>query len=211
MPRDGLSGDRPAGRAVGEAEGEEPAQVDRGGPVVEPVVVLGDASVTESPVASGQPGDAAFDHGTVLPVGALEAVFAGPLPVAALQRAEVIAGANPVTFQDTGSAYMALQQNKVVGLVTNTMTAIKLVNQAGESGVQLALAKEPMALEPIGAGMRLGEPAFLHKVNEALASMEASGEIDAIWDRWIGPNTPYKMVREDKVQSLADLKFDPLP
>ena len=122
-----------------------------------------------------------------------------------------IAGANPVTFQDTGSAYMALQQNKVVGLVTNTMTAIKLVNQAGESGVQLALAKEPMALEPIGAGMRLGEPAFLHKVNEALASMEASGEIDAIWDRWIGPNTPYKMVREDKVQSLADLKFDPLP
>ena len=42
-----------------------------------------------------------------------------------------IAGANPVTFQDTGSAYMALQQNKVVGLVTNTMTAIKLVNQAG--------------------------------------------------------------------------------
>lgn len=122
-----------------------------------------------------------------------------------------IAGANPVTFQDTGSAYMALQQNKVVGLVTNTMTAIKLVNQTGESGVQLALAKEPMALEPIGAGMRLGEPAFLHKVNEALASMEASGEIDAIWDRWIGPNTPYKMVREDKVQSLADLKFDPLP
>lgn len=27
----------------------------------------------------------------------------------------------------------------------------------------------------------------------------------------IGPNTPYKRVREDKVQSLADLKFDPLP
>lgn len=122
-----------------------------------------------------------------------------------------IAEAIPVTFQDTGSAYMALQQNKVVGLVTNTMTAIKLVGQAKASGVELAIAKEPMALEPVGAGMRKDEPAFLAKVNEALYAMENSGEIDAIWERWIGPNTEYKMVREDKVQNLSELKFEPLP
>ncbi|MEQ4254158.1 ABC transporter substrate-binding protein [Pseudomonas syringae] len=122
-----------------------------------------------------------------------------------------LADATPVTFQDTGSAYMALQQNKVVGLVTNTMTAIKLVGQAKAGGVELAIAKEPMALEPIGAGMRQGEPAFLAKVNESLREMEAAGEIDAIWAHWIGPNTEYKMVREEKVQSLSELKFDPLP
>ncbi|EKG40590.1 glutamine ABC transporter periplasmic amino acid-binding protein [Pseudomonas syringae pv. avellanae str. ISPaVe013] len=122
-----------------------------------------------------------------------------------------LADATPVTFQDTGSAYMALQQNKVVGLVTNTMTAIKLVGQAKAGGVELTIAKEPMALEPIGAGMRQGEPAFLAKVNESLRAMEAAGEIDAIWAHWIGPNTEYKMVREDKVQSLSELKFDPLP
>ncbi|MCF4985479.1 ABC transporter substrate-binding protein [Pseudomonas syringae] len=122
-----------------------------------------------------------------------------------------LADATPVTFQDTGSAYMALQQNKVLGLVTNTMTAIKLVGQAKAGGVELAIAKEPMALEPIGAGMRQGEPAFLAKVNESLREMEAAGEIDAIWAHWIGPNTEYKMVREDKVQSLSELKFDPLP
>lgn len=122
-----------------------------------------------------------------------------------------LAGATPVTFQDTGSAYMALQQNKVVGLVTNTMTALKLVNQAKAGGVELAIAKEPMALEPIGAGMRRDEPAFLAKVNESLMAMEKAGEIDAIWERWIGPNTEYKMVREDKVQPLSALKFEPLP
>lgn len=122
-----------------------------------------------------------------------------------------LADATPVTFQDTGSAYMALQQNKVVGLVTNTMTAIKLVGQAKAGGVELAIAKEPMTLEPIGAGMRQGEPAFLAKVNESLREMEAAGEIDAIWAHWIGPNTEYKMVREEKVQSLSELKFDPLP
>ena len=59
--------------------------------------------------------------------------------------------------------------------------------------------------------MRRDEPAFLAKVNESLMAMETAGEIDAIWDRWIGPNTEYKMVREDKVQSLSALKFDPLP
>ncbi|MHC6225172.1 ABC transporter substrate-binding protein [Pseudomonas sp. X10] len=122
-----------------------------------------------------------------------------------------LAEATPVTFQDTGSAYMALQQNKVIGLVTNTMTAIKLVGQAQASGVELAIAKEPMALEPVGAGMRKGEPAFLAKVNEVLYAMEAAGEIDAIWERWIGPDTEYKMVREDKVQNLSELKFEPLP
>lgn len=91
------------------------------------------------------------------------------------------------------------------------MTAIKLVNQAKASGIELAIAKEPMALEPIGAGMRKDEPAFLAKVNESLKAMDDAGEIDAIWERWIGPNTEYKMVREDKVHSLSALKFDPLP
>jgi polar amino acid transport system substrate-binding protein len=42
-------------------------------------------------------------------------------------------------------------------------------------------------------------------------AMEKAGEIDAIWERWIGPNTEYKMVREDKVQPLSALKFEPLP
>lgn len=114
-----------------------------------------------------------------------------------------------MTFQDTGSAYMALQQNKVVGLVTNTMTAIKLVNQAGESGVQLARwpRGNRWPWSRLARGCAWVRPAFLNKVNEALASMEASGEIDAIWDRWIGPNTHYKMVREDKVQPLADFEI----
>ena len=44
-------------------------------------------------------------------------------------------GSEPVTFQDTGSAYMAVQQNKAVGMVANTMTITKLVNQSKTAGV----------------------------------------------------------------------------
>ncbi|WP_437883420.1 ABC transporter substrate-binding protein [Pseudomonas sp. LRF_L74] len=121
-----------------------------------------------------------------------------------------LAKARPVTFQDTGSAYLAVQQNKVLGVVTNTMSAIKLVNQAKASGVELGIAPEPMALEPISVGMRLEEPALLAKINDALYAMDKAGEIDQIWAKWIGPNTEYKMVREERVQKLSDMQFEAL-
>ncbi|PWC13377.1 ABC transporter substrate-binding protein [Brenneria corticis] len=121
-----------------------------------------------------------------------------------------MADARPVTFQDTASAYLALQQNKSVGFVTNNMTATKLVMQAKKEGIDLAIVKEPMALEPVAVGLKLGEPALLAKVNSSLKTMDDSGEIDQIWNRWIGPDTDYKMVREEKVQPLSSLQFVPL-
>ena len=51
------SGDRPTVLAEAEAEGEQPAQVERGDAVVEPGVVLGHTAVAQPPVAADQPGD----------------------------------------------------------------------------------------------------------------------------------------------------------
>lgn len=121
-----------------------------------------------------------------------------------------IKGGKAVTFQDAASAFLALEQNKVVGFVTNTMTGIKMISQAKKDGVELAMIKEPMALEPIGVGMKRDEPALLNAVNTSLKTMNSDGTIDKIWDRWIGPNTEYKMVREERVQPLSNLKFEPL-
>lgn len=121
-----------------------------------------------------------------------------------------MAKATPVTFQDTGSAYLAVQQNKVLGVVTNTMSAKKLVSQAKAGGVELGITAEPMALEPISVGMKLEQPVLLDKVNQALYAMDAAGEIDQIWNKWIGPQTEYNLVREDRVQKLAEMKFEAL-
>jgi len=120
-------------------------------------------------------------------------------------------GSEPVTFQDTGSAYMAVQQNKAVGMVANTMTITKLVNQSKAAGVELKMIKEPMAFQPIGVGMKKDEPALLARINATLLAMDKAGEIDQIWAKWLGPNTEFKMVREDKVMPLSELKFTPLP
>jgi polar amino acid transport system substrate-binding protein len=120
-------------------------------------------------------------------------------------------GSEPVTFQDTGSAYMAVQQNKALGMVANTMTITKLVNQSKTGGVELKMIPEPMAFQPIGVGMKKDEPALLAKINATLLEMDKAGEINQIWAKWLGPNTEFKMVREDKVVPLSELKFTPLP
>ncbi|MGY5956034.1 transporter substrate-binding domain-containing protein [Kosakonia sp. BK9b] len=126
------------------------------------------------------------------------------------EQSIVLKGGKPVTFQDAASAFLALEQNKAVGFVTNTMTGIKMISQAKKDGIELAMIKEPMALEPIGVGMKRDEPALLAKVNGSLKAMDDNGTIDKIWDTWIGPNTEYKMVRQERVQPLANLKFEPL-
>ncbi|QOZ52483.1 ABC transporter substrate-binding protein [Bradyrhizobium sp. CCBAU 53338] len=118
---------------------------------------------------------------------------------------------DPLTFVDTGSAFMAVQQNKAVGMVANTMTITKLVNQSKEGGQPLKMIEEPMVLQPIGVGMKKDEPALLAKINETLLAMDQAGEINQLWDKWLGPSTEFKMTRTDKVAPLSQLKFTPLP
>lgn len=117
----------------------------------------------------------------------------------------------PLTFQDTGSVYMAVQQNKALGMVANTMTITKLVNESKANGVALKMIEEPMVYQPIGVGMKKDEPALLAKINETLLAMDKAGEINTLWDKWLGPNTEFKMVRTDKVVPLSELKFTPIP
>jgi len=118
---------------------------------------------------------------------------------------------DPLTFVDTGSAFMAVQQNKAVGMVANTMTITKLVAQSKEAGQPLKMIEEPMVLQPIGIGMKKDEPTLLAKINETLLAMDQAGEINQLWDKWLGPTTEFKMTRTDKVAPLSQLKFTPLP
>lgn len=117
----------------------------------------------------------------------------------------------PLTFEDTGSVFMAVEQNKSAGMVANTMTITKLVAESQTNGVKLKMIPDPMLLEPICIGMKKGEPALLAKINAILVEMDNAGEINVLWNKWLGPDTAYKMVRTDKVVPLKDLKFDPIP
>ncbi|CDN57174.1 Cysteine transport system periplasmic binding component (plasmid) [Neorhizobium galegae bv. officinalis bv. officinalis str. HAMBI 1141] len=118
---------------------------------------------------------------------------------------------DPLTFQDTGSAYLAVQQGKARGMVANTMTTTKLVNESKTKGKPMRMIDEPMLFQPIGIGMAKDNPALTAKVNEILRKLDTSGDLNKIWDKWLGQDTEYKMTRTDKVVPLSELKFDPIP
>jgi polar amino acid transport system substrate-binding protein len=117
----------------------------------------------------------------------------------------------PLTFQDTASAYLAVQQGKARGMVANTMTTTKFVNESKNRGKEMRMIEEPMLYQPIGIGMQKDQPTLTAKVNEILHKLDADGEINKIWDKWLGQGTEYKMTRTDKVVPLSELKFDPIP
>ncbi|GLR83536.1 ABC transporter substrate-binding protein [Bradyrhizobium iriomotense] len=120
-------------------------------------------------------------------------------------------GSEPLVFQDTGSVFMSVQQNKAAGMVANTMTIVKLVAESKKGGVELKMIDDPMLLQPIGVGMKKDEPALLAKINETLVAMDGAGEINQLWNKWLGPDTEYRQTRTDKVAPLSQLKFTPIP
>ncbi|MHB0772883.1 ABC transporter substrate-binding protein [Bradyrhizobium sp. 1.29L] len=120
-------------------------------------------------------------------------------------------GSDPLVFQDTGSVFMAVQQNKATGMVANTMTIVKLVAESKKGGVELKMIDDPMLLEPIGVGMKKDEPALLAKINETLVAMDGAGEINQLWNKWLGPDTEYRLTRTEKVVPFSQLKFTPIP
>ena len=63
----------------------------------------------------------------------------------------------------------------------------------------------------MAVGLKKGEDSLRSKVNEALYAMDKEGEIDALWNKWLGPNTEYKLTRDEKVQPITDIKFTPIP
>lgn len=117
----------------------------------------------------------------------------------------------PLTFQDTASAYLAVQQGKARGMVANTMTTTKFVNQSQTQGKKMRMIPEPMIFQPIGIGMQKDQPALTAKINEVLRKLDTSGELGTIWNKWLGPDTEYKIARTDKVVPLSELKFEPIP
>ncbi|CAN7376459.1 ABC transporter substrate-binding protein [Pseudorhodoferax sp. LjRoot39] len=119
--------------------------------------------------------------------------------------------AQVMTFQDASAAFLALQQGKAEGFTINDVSASKFVRQTAATATPLVIVPEPTILEPMGVGVRKNEPALLAEINRVLAALEKSGELNRIWDKWLGEKTDYNLKRTHQVTALKDLKFDPLP
>ena len=111
--------------------------------------------------------------------------------------------ATVLTFQDGPAAFLALAQDKVQAMAQTQTGGIRYVN---ETEGKYKFADGALAWEPTALGVKKGEPALLAAVNDALGKMEASGTIDTIWNKWYGPQTKYKIVREKKLTPIETFK-----
>lgn len=98
-------------------------------------------------------------------------------------------------YEDTPTAFTALAQNKVVGFSVAEVVARRLISKTGASASEYTILEPAVGSEKWGLGVRKGEASMLAAVNDALEKMEASGEAQQIFDKWLGAGTMYKISR----------------
>lgn len=107
-----------------------------------------------------------------------------------------------VTFKDPPTAFVALQQRKVSGFVGSELMLLKYQQETETSPVKLDIIEEPLFVEPWGIGMRKGEDGLRNEVNKVLSSLESSGKLQTIFDRWFGPDTKFPTKRVFKAEEI---------
>jgi len=115
---------------------------------------------------------------------------------------EALPTATPVGYDDVSTAFTVLLQGKADAFSTSEEAIQKLVNRLGSNASKYSVIAPPIGRETWSIGVRKGEDAMLMAVNSALRDLEASGEMQAIFDKWLGDNTIYKMNRSFKVEPM---------
>ena len=106
-----------------------------------------------------------------------------------------------VTFQDPPSAFLAMQQGKVEGFVVSEMQLVQLKAQS-EASSPIDILEPQLADEFWGIGMRKEETSLITHVNKTLESMEANGQAQKIFDKWMGADTEFKMKRGFSIKPI---------
>lgn len=103
-------------------------------------------------------------------------------------------GSQVLGFSDSSAAYLALQQKKVDGQFASELVLARLVLQSPPTAPVVIMDKAVFD-EPWGLGMRKSEAGFQQAVNKVLEDAEKSGEAAAIFDKWMGAASAYKLKR----------------
>lgn len=104
--------------------------------------------------------------------------------------------ASVVTFQDVPQALLALKQGKVQGLALGELMLRSFIAQNPDIKI---VPDSTLFVEKQAVGVRKGEDALLVQINQILKQAETDGELDKIFDHWLGKDSEFKMTRDFKV------------
>jgi polar amino acid transport system substrate-binding protein len=70
------------------------------------------------------------------------------------------------------------------------------------SGDRTVLLDEPTFIERMGVIVNKGNPELLAAINAVLVDLDKSGALNAIYDKWLGAGSIYKLTRTFKVEPV---------
>jgi len=92
------------------------------------------------------------------------------------------------TYDNNGEAYKALKEGKVQAFAQDDSLLQGLVSN--DKGIDtLGLSRLALSVEPYAVMVRKGDTALLAAVDRSLSQLYASGEINALYDKWFNTQT----------------------
>lgn len=92
------------------------------------------------------------------------------------------------TYDNNGEAYKALKEGKVRAFAQDDSLLQGLVSN--DKGIDtLGLSRLALSVEPYAVMVRKGDTALLAAVDRSLSQLYASGEINALYDKWFNTHT----------------------
>lgn len=117
--------------------------------------------------------------------------------------AKVLNKSQLLTFQAVTSCYMALQSEKVDGLPGGELGLIRFQLESEKTGDPTVLLKQPIFTERMGLVVNKHNPQLLAAIDKVIQHMDRDGELDAIYNKWLGSGSIYKLKRTFKVEPVA--------
>lgn len=125
-------------------------------------------------------------------------------------------GLNVLSVKDLAEGMLTLQTERAVALIFDDVS-IAGAAATSKSPDDFVMSAEPLSVEPYGIMLRRNDEAFKEVVNATLDELYASGEINAIYDKWFvqpipprGINMNFPMSSQLK-NAIAQPTDDPNP
>ncbi|MDU9406876.1 transporter substrate-binding domain-containing protein [Pseudomonas sp. zfem001] len=125
-------------------------------------------------------------------------------------------GLNVLSVKDLAEGMLTLQTERAVALIFDDVSIAGAAATSKNPG-DFVMSAEPLSVEPYGIMLRRGDDDFKELVNATLDELYASGEINAIYDKWFvqaipprGINMNFPMSSQLK-KVIAEPTDDPNP
>ncbi|MYN12802.1 transporter substrate-binding domain-containing protein [Pusillimonas sp. TS35] len=115
---------------------------------------------------------------------------------------KVLKGADVLTFQNISQCYLGLQNDKVAAMTAGELVLLRFANDSKSGDSPTELIAEPTYTEHIGVIVNKGEPQLKQAIDNAIVALDKSGELTRIYDKWMGPDSIYKLSRTFKVEPV---------